>query len=100
MSSRRNLENMGVEPLQMFPGGQFPNLDYLNTLRGGATGTPSEIQNKIRPPRVVSEEELATEAADLVAQGKDPRAGFRSEIQYFREPLPDPEDPENPTPDP
>lgn len=99
MRSRRNLENMGVEPLQMFTGG-MPNLDYLTGLRGGATGTPSEIQNKIRPPRVVSEEELATEAADLVAQGKDPRAGFRSEIQYFREPLPDPEDPENPTPDP
>jgi len=100
MRSRRNLENMGVEPIQMFPGGQFPDLDYLTGLRGGATGTPSEIQNKIRPPRVVTEEELATEAADLVAQGKDPRAGFRSEIQYFREPLPDPEDPEDPTPDP
>ena len=94
MRSRRNLENMGVKPLQMFTGG-MPNLDYLTGLRGGATGTPSEIQSKIRPPRVVSEEELATEAADLVAQGKDPRAGFRSEIQYFREPFPDPEDPEN-----
>tara|TARA_R100001443_G_scaffold60626_1_gene70954 strand:+ start:12520 stop:14811 length:2292 start_codon:yes stop_codon:yes gene_type:complete len=99
MRSRRNLENMGVEPLRMFAGGPFP-VDYFNRLSGGASDTPSNVQDRIRPSRVVTEEELATEAADLVAQGKDPRAGFRSEIQYFREPLPDPEDPENPTPDP
>jgi len=99
LQSRQGLENMGAEPIKMFVGG-MPNLDYFNRLSGGASDTPSNVQDKIRPSRVVTEEELATEAADLVAQGKDPRAGFRSEIQYFREPLPDPEDPENPTPDP
>ena len=99
MRSRRNLENMGVEPLRMFAGGPFP-VDYFNRLSGGASDTPSNVQDRIRPSRVVTREELDAEAAELVAQGKDPRAGFRSEIQYFREPFPDPEDPENPTPDP
>jgi hypothetical protein len=99
MRSRRNLENMGVEPLRMFAGGPFP-VDYFNRLSGGASDTPSNVQDRIRPSRVVTREELDAEAAELVAQGQDPRAGFRSEIQYFREPFPDPEDPENPTPDP
>ncbi len=98
LRSRQGLENMGVEPLQMFTGG-MPNLDYFNRLRGGASDTPSNVQDRIRPSRVVTREELDAEAAELVAQGKDPRAGFRSEIQYFREPFPDPEDPKDPEPD-
>ena len=87
LQSRQGLENMGAEPIKMFVGG-MPNLDYFNRLSGGASDTPSNVQDRIRPSRVVTREELDAEAADLVAQGKDPRAGFRSDCLLYTSPSP------------
>ena len=51
---------------------------------GAGAGAPAKTQQTLRPPNVVTADQLAKEAAELTAQGKDPRAGFASEINYFR----------------
>jgi len=93
MRQRNNLENMGRAPVQMFNGGGIPSdIRMFNFNRGDAV----EAQRSVRPPRVVTGAELEAESAAMVAEGRDPRAGFGAEKVYFREPLPDPVDPVDP----
>jgi len=93
MRQRNNLENMGRAPVQMFEGGGIPSdIRMFNVNRGNAVDT----QRSIRPPRIVTGAELEAESAAMVAEGRDPRAGFGAEKVYFREPLPDPVDPVDP----
>ena len=85
MRQRNNLENMGRAPVQMFEGGGLPyDIGRFNFNRGNAVDT----QRSVRPPRVVTGAELEAESAAMVAEGRDPRAGFGAEKVYFRQPLP------------
>ena len=75
MRQRNNLENMGRAPVQMFEGGGLPyDIGRFNFNRGNAVDT----QRSVRPPRVVTGAELEAESAAMVAEGRDPRAGFDS----------------------
>ncbi len=86
MRQRNNLENMGRAPVQMFEGGGLPyDIGRFNFNRGNAV----ETQRSVRPPRVVTGAELEAESAAMVAEGRDPRAGFGAEKVYFRQPLPE-----------
>jgi len=91
----------GVQTVGMAVGGpsemgmNFAGMGNFNFGRAGA-GVPAKTQQTLRPPNVVTSEQLEKEAAELVAQGKDPRAGFRSEINYFRK---TPEEAGHPVPD-
>ena len=86
MRQRNNLENMGRAPVQMFEGGGIPSdIRMFNVNRGNAVDT----QRSVRPPRVVTGAELEAESAAMVAEGRDPRAGFGAEKVYFRQPLPE-----------
>ena len=83
MRQRKNVEKIG-----MADGGVagLNSLD-LNSIFSQFNTSPEaagQTQRTIRPPNVVTSDQLDREAAELVAQGKDPRAGFRSEINYFR----------------
>ena len=75
--------------------------------KGGYTSPASAglKQRSVRPANVVTADQLAKEAAELSAQGKDPRAGFTGEINYFRKtpeeagiPVPDGDDNVNEAP--
>jgi hypothetical protein len=100
MNKRRSLQTMGVEPVKMFPGGTVPTDYFQRFMQNQPGGQPADIQRGLRGPRTVTREELQAESDALVAEGRDPRAGFREEILYFRDPLPDPEKPIQPNPDP
>lgn len=83
MRQRKNVEKIG-----MADGGVagLNSLDLSNIFSQFNTNPAAagQTQRTIRPPNVVTSDQLDREAAELVAQGKDPRAGFRSEINYFR----------------
>jgi len=86
----------GVQTVGMFTGGLS---EYL-TGRGNPE-KPGETQRTLRPANVVTADQLQKEADALVAQGRDPRAGFTGEINYFRQtpeeagiPVPPVEEPE------
>jgi hypothetical protein len=94
----------GVQAVGMSPGGEA--VDYFNNFRGKSTAAAGETQQTLRPPNVVTADQLQRESDALVAQGRDPRAGFAPEINYFRAtkeeagiPVPAPADPQ-PTTDP
>ena len=76
----------GVQALGMYDGGpvDFGGYNFRNLFGRGTTTAPAEAQRTVRRPNVVTSDQLAKEAAELSAQGKDPRAGFTSEINYFR----------------
>ena len=76
----------GVQALGMYDGGpvDFGGYNFRNIFGRGTTTAPAEAQRTVRRPNVVTSDQLAKEAAELSAQGKDPRAGFTSEINYFR----------------
>ena len=94
----------GVQAVGMFTGGGVPSFDL-----GSFMGNPAksgETQQTLRPANVVTADQLQRESDALVAQGRDPRAGFAPEINYFRAtkeeagiPVPAPADPQ-PTTDP
>jgi len=86
----------GVQTVGMFTGGLS---EYL-TGRGNPEKS-GETQQTLRPANVVTADQLQKEADALVAQGRDPRAGFTGEINYFRQtpeeagiPVPPVEEPE------
>ena len=56
--------------------------DFFGRRSGSAV--PAQTQQALRPPNVVTADQLQLEADALTAQGKDPRAGFTGEINYFR----------------
>jgi len=94
----------GVQAVGMSPGGAA--VDYYNNFRGKSTAAAGETQQTLRPPNLVTADQLQRESDALVAQGRDPRAGFAPEINYFRAtkeeagiPVPAPADPQ-PTTDP
>ena len=94
----------GVQVVGMSPGGAA--VDYYNNFRGKSTAAAGETQQTLRPPNLVTADQLQRESDALVAQGRDPRAGFAPEINYFRAtkeeagiPVPAPADPQ-PTTDP
>jgi len=76
----------GVQALGMYDGGpvDFGGYNFRNIFGRGTATAPAEAQRTVRRPNVVTSDQLAKEAAELSAQGKDPRAGFTSEINYFR----------------
>jgi hypothetical protein len=77
----------GVHTVGMQEGGPA-EYNYAGGMpgKGGYTSPASAglKQRSVRPANVVTADQLAKEAAELSAQGKDPRAGFTGEINYFR----------------
>ena len=77
----------GVHTVGMKAGGPA-EYNYAGGMpgKGGYTSPASAglKQRSVRPANVVTADQLAKEAAELSAQGKDPRAGFTGEINYFR----------------
>jgi len=77
----------GVHTVGMNGGGPA-NYNYAGGMPGkGGNSSPASgglKQRAVRPANVVTADQLAKEAAELSAQGKDPRAGFTGEINYFR----------------
>jgi hypothetical protein len=77
----------GVHTVGMNAGGPA-EYNYAGGMpgKGGYTSPASAglKQRSVRPANVVTADQLAKEAAELSAQGKDPRAGFTGEINYFR----------------
>ena len=66
------------------PLGMNMNFSGLGSFFNANPASSGLKQRAVRPANVVTSEKLESEAAELAAQGKDPRAGFRSEINYFR----------------
>ena len=103
----------GVHTVGMQEGGPA-EYNYAGMPGKGGNTSPASAglkQRAVRPANVVTADQLAKEAAELSAQGKDPRAGFTGEINYFRKtpeeagiPLPpdvvDPTDPSGGNVDP
>ena len=77
----------GVHTVGMNGGGPA-DYNYAGGMPGkGGNFSPASgglKQRAVRPANVVTADQLAKEAAELSAQGKDPRAGFTGEINYFR----------------
>jgi hypothetical protein len=77
----------GVHTVGMNGGGPA-DYNYAGGMPGkGGNFSPASgglKQRGVRPANVVTADQLAKEAAELSAQGKDPRAGFTGEINYFR----------------
>ena len=77
----------GVQTVGMNVGGPA-DYNYAGGMPGkGGLGNPAasgEKQRSVRPANVVTADQLQLEADALTAQGKDPRAGFTGEINYFR----------------
>ena len=76
----------GVHTVGMKAGGPA-EYNYAGMPGKGGNTSPASAglkQRSVRPANVVTADQLAKEAAELSAQGKDPRAGFTGEINYFR----------------
>jgi hypothetical protein len=76
----------GVHTVGMQEGGPA-EYNYAGMPGKGGNTSPASAglkQRSVRPANVVTADQLAKEAAELSAQGKDPRAGFTGEINYFR----------------
>ena len=76
----------GVQTVGMQEGGPA-EYNYAGMPGKGGNTSPASAglkQRAVRPANVVTADQLAKEAAELSAQGKDPRAGFTGEINYFR----------------
>jgi hypothetical protein len=76
----------GVHTVGMNAGGPA-EYNYAGMPGKGGNTSPASAglkQRSVRPANVVTADQLAKEAAELSAQGKDPRAGFTGEINYFR----------------
>ena len=76
----------GVHAVGMNAGGPA-EYNYAGMPGKGGNTSPASAglkQRAVRPANVVTADQLAKEAAELSAQGKDPRAGFTGEINYFR----------------
>ena len=76
----------GVHTVGMQEGGPA-EYNYAGMPGKGGNTSPASAglkQRAVRPANVVTADQLAKEAAELSAQGKDPRAGFTGEINYFR----------------
>ena len=77
----------GLQTVGMSGGGPLGmnmNFSGLGSFFNANPASSGLKQRAVRPANVVTSEKLESEAAELAAQGKDPRAGFRSEINYFR----------------
>ena len=83
MRQRKNVEKIGMADGGV-AGLNFLDMDNILSQFNTNPAAAGQTQRTIRPPNVVTSDQLDREAAELVAQGKDPRAGFRSEINYFR----------------
>jgi len=94
----------GLQTIGMQGGGGVIDFSGMGNYLGRNTDAPAKTQQALRPPNVVTADQLQKEADALTAQGKDPRAGFTGEINYFREtpeeagiPLPPSDDPDTGT---
>ena len=77
----------GLQTIGMQGGGPaFGDNGGMGNFFGRRSGSavPAQTQQALRPPNVVTADQLQLEADALTAQGKDPRAGFTGEINYFR----------------
>jgi len=77
----------GLQTIGMRNGGPaFGDNGGMGNFFGRRSGSavPAQTQQALRPPNVVTADQLQLEADALTAQGKDPRAGFTGEINYFR----------------
>ena len=74
----------GLQTIGMQGGGGVIDFSGMGNYLGRNTDAPAKTQQALRPPNVVTADQLQKEADALTAQGKDPRAGFTGEINYFR----------------
>ena len=74
----------GLQTIGMQGGGGVIDFSGMGNYLGRKTDAPAKTQQALRPPNVVTADQLQKEADALTAQGKDPRAGFTGEINYFR----------------